>query len=85
MVLDGKLRWFPAIHAVARGALRPARPFGELAIMRVRFVAVHALLKSERLLEISAAMALYAVDCRMLPKQRVLRFRVIETLTDCGG
>lgn len=85
MLLQRELRRFPSLHGVARRALGATRPLGELAIVGIRFVAVHARLESQRLLEISAAVALDAIHRRMFPEQGIFRFRVIEALADgCG-
>jgi len=82
VVLHCEPRWFPPFHGVTRSALCARRPLGELPIVWVGFVAIHTLLKSQRLLEVSAAVTLNAVDHRMLSQQRIFRFRVIETLAD---
>lgn len=85
MVLHRELRRFPSIYGVTRRALGSTRPLGELPIMRVGFVAVHAGLKSQWLLEVPAAVTLNAVDGRVLSQQGIFRFRMIETLADRGG
>jgi len=82
MVLHCELRRLPSIHGVTRGALCAGRPLCELPVVWVGFVAIHALLKSQRLLEVSAAVTLNAVDRRMLSEQRIFRFRVIEALVN---
>ena len=54
------------------------RPRLELTFVRIRFVAVRAIRKRQRLLEVAVHMALRAADRRMLAQQGVFRFRVIE-------
>jgi len=83
VIPHSKLRGFPPVHGVTRGALRAARPPSELPIVWVGFVAIHALLKSQRLLEVAAAVAQNAIDRRMLSQQRVLGFGVIEAFAYC--
>jgi len=73
MVLHCELRRFPSIHGMTRGTLGAGRPLGELALVWVGFVAVHALLKSQRLFEIPTAVTLNAVDRDVLSEQRVFR------------
>jgi hypothetical protein len=85
VVLHRELRRFPSIHGVARSAFGATRPLGELAIVRVGFVAVHTGLESQGLLEVPAAVTLNAVDRRMFSQQRIFRFRMIEALPDRGG
>ena len=54
------------------------RPRLELTFVRIRFVAVDAIRKRQRLLEVAVHMALRAADRRVLAQQGVFRFRVIE-------
>ena len=61
MILNSEFRWLPSIHGVAGRAFCTALTLGKLAVMRIRFVAVHALLEGERLFKIPAAVALDAV------------------------
>jgi len=60
--------------------LNPARPFGKLALVRIVSVAIRTLRKRHFLLEISLGVALHALHLRMFSQQRILRFRVIESL-----
>ena len=66
MVLHGELRGFPSLHGVTGGALDAVRALGELPVVRVGFVAIYALLGSQRLLEVSASVALDASNRRVL-------------------
>ena len=47
-------------------------PLGELPTVRIRLVAIHALLKWEWLLKIATTVALQAVDNRVLSQQGIL-------------
>lgn len=78
--LDREFRRLPALHRVTGRALSLIGALGKLALVRVRFMAVHALGKDQRFLEIAARVALSAIDTRVLSFQRELRFRVIEML-----
>lgn len=55
---------------------------GELSFVRVRLVAIHAFLKGQGFLEVSACVALGTLDAGMFAQKRVLSFRVIEALAD---
>lgn len=81
MFLDGELRWLPALHRVTGRALSLVRMFGKLAFVCI-LMAVHALGEYQRLLEVTVRMALTAVDTRVFPLQRKLRFGVIKALID---
>jgi hypothetical protein len=50
----------------------------KLAFVRVRLVAVCAIGKRQRLLEIAVHVALHATDCGVLAQQGVLRFRMVK-------
>ena len=50
----------------------------ELAFVRVGFVAIHAIRKRQRPLEIAVQVALGAADRRVLAEQGILRFRMVE-------
>lgn len=76
----GEGRRLPPAHLVARGALPVIRPLRELPIMRIRFVAIHARGKGQRLFEIAVGVAPCAVHAEMLSFQPILRLRVVETL-----
>ena len=73
---------FPSLHGVTPGALSTARPFHKLPVVRVGLMAIGALLKRQRLLKVTAAMALDTTHVRVLPQQRVLGFGMIEELCD---
>lgn len=70
---------------MAGSALAAARTLGELALVRVGLMTIHALLKDQRLLEISVRVALHTLHRGMLAQQRVFGGRVIEALTDRLG
>lgn len=81
MFLHGEFRWLPALHRMTGRALSLVRTFGKLAFMSI-LVAVHAFCEYQRLLEVAVRVALTAVDTRVLPLQRKLRFGVIKALID---
>ncbi len=66
------------LHRVAGRALRTTRPFRELAVVRIGFVAIHAMREGYRLLEISSRMAARAIHSRVFPQQRILGLGVVE-------
>lgn len=70
---------------MAGGALAAVTSLGKLAAMRIGPVTVHTLLKNQRLLEISARVALGAFDGGMFSQQRVLGLGMVEALADCLG
>jgi len=80
VVFDGKRRRLPSVERMARRALSPARPLRKLPAMRIRRVAIGALRKCQRLLEIPALVARLARHFQMLPNQRILRLRVVKLL-----
>lgn len=77
MLLQAKGARLETLHGVAGTALASIGALGELALMLI-LVAMHALLKSQRLFEIAAAVALQAIDFLVLAEQRIFRLRVIE-------
>lgn len=81
MFLHREFRWLPALHRMTGRALSLVCAFGKLAFVCI-LVAVHALGEYQRLLEVAVRMALTAVDTRVLPFQRKLRFGVIKALID---
>jgi len=83
MFLDSECRRLPSVHVMARGALSAIGPLGELATVRIGLVAIHALLESQRLFEISASVALGTIDAGMLSFQRELRLGMVEAFVDC--
>ena len=75
-------RRLPSLDGVTGGALATARTLGELAVVRIGLVAIHALLEYQRLLEIAVGVALGAVDAGVLALERKLGLRVVEALVD---
>ena len=74
MFFDRERRRLPPVYRMARGALSRIRPISKLAAVRIGLVAIHALLESQRFLEIPACVALRAIDAGMFPLQRELGF-----------
>ena len=70
----------PSLYGVTRGTLASIGPFGELPAVRVGLVAVRALAEYQRFFEVSAGVALPAIQAGVLAFQRILRLRVIEAL-----
>lgn len=62
------------------GTLALVRSLGELAAVRIGPVAIRALRKCQRLFEISLQVTLQAIHLRVLSKQRIFCFRVVELL-----
>ncbi len=73
---------FEGIHGVAGGAFTAVGPRGELFPVGTGLVAVHALLKTERLIEIAAAVALHTFDGGVLAAKRKLGFGMVEALIE---
>ena len=81
VLLQSELCRLEAFNAVA-GFTRPSiQPLGELSPMRIGAMAIHALLKCQRLLEISSGVALHTLDFNMLAEKRVFGFGMIKVLT----
>ena len=72
VLLHGESRRLPSLHRMAGSALSALLMLGELATVRIGFVAIHALLKWQRLSEVSVGVALGAIDADMFPFQREL-------------
>src|SRR5581483_11344194 len=70
---------------MAGRAFAAVRALGELPVVRIGSVAVHALRENQRLLEISAGVATQTINAGMFALQRKLRFGVIEALADRSG
>jgi len=68
---------------MAGGAIAATGTLSELSLVRVRLVTIHAFLKGQRFLEISARVALGTFHAGMLPQQWILGCRVIEAFADC--
>ena len=81
MFLHREFRGLPALHCVTGRALPLVCPFCKLTYMCI-LMAIHAPGECQRLLEVAVRMALTAVDTRVLPLQRKLRFGVIKALID---
>ena len=77
---DSERRGLPAIYRVTRCAFSAIRAMGELAVVRIWLVTVHASRKGNRLLEVSASVALNTVHVRVFPQQWELGFRMIKFL-----
>ena len=58
MIFYCKSRGLESIHRVTGSAFAAIQPLGELTVVWIGLVAVHALLKGQRFLEISAKVAL---------------------------
>jgi hypothetical protein len=67
---------------VAGGALAAIIAFRELSFVLIA-VAIHALLKCQRLFEISFAVAGDTVHLLVFPEQWVFGFGMIKTLVEC--
>jgi len=80
VVFHGKLRRLPTLNTVTGRALSAIWPLGKLTVVRIGHVAIHALLEWERLLEVTAAMTLQAVDLGVFAQQRILGLGMIEAL-----
>ena len=80
MILNGKGRWFPPVHSVARRTLTRARTLRKLAIVWVWDMAIDALGKRDWLLEIAVLVARAAGHFDVLSEQGKLGLRVIELL-----
>ena len=80
MIFCRKGRRLKTIHGVARRALSTSGPLGELAVVWIGLVAIHAFRKRNRLFEISTCVAERAIHGHMLALQWILGLRVIEGL-----
>ena len=78
VLLYRECRRLPALHRMAGSAFPGVRTLGKLAVVRIGFVAVHALGKCEWFLEVSAGMALGTIHDGVLAFQRKFRLGVIE-------
>jgi hypothetical protein len=76
----GKCRWLPPVHVMAGRAFALIRPLGELPIMRIGLVTIHALLKSQRLLKVAFDVALSAIYADVLSFERKPCRRMIKAL-----
>ena len=78
MLLRAEKRRLPAIHRVTFCALAFLRTRCELAVVRVRLMAIRAIREWKRLFEISTRMAQDAADLGMHAEQRILCLGMIE-------
>jgi hypothetical protein len=85
VVFHGERGWLESVDSVAGSALAAVGALSKLALVRVWLVAVHALLESQGLFEISTRVALRTLHRGMLAEQRIFGFRVVETLIDRLG
>lgn len=76
--LHTEQRRLPSIEVMAFRAFALLRPRVKLAFVRVRFVAVGAVRKGQRLFEVAFQVALCAADHGVLAEQRVLGFGMIK-------
>lgn len=75
---------FKTIDAVAGRALDPARTLGELSSVRIGLVTVGALLKCQRLREISFGVALHTVHLGVFAEQRKFRPGMVKGAIQSG-
>lgn len=80
VLLHAERAWLPAIHRVAGCALAFVGSRCELALVRIRHMAVHALREGHRLFEVRAGVTFGALHLCMLSEQGKFRFRVVELL-----
>ncbi len=73
-----KLRGLPSLDGVALRALSLAGPRLELPLVRIRRMAIDALRKGHRLLEIPFGVAVLATDFQMHAHQRIFGFGMVE-------
>lgn len=78
VLLNAKLRRLPACDRVALRTLSLARPRLELPFVRIGGMAIRALGKGQRLLEIASGVAVAASNFQMHSQKRIFCFRVVE-------
>lgn len=78
VLFHAEWRRLPAVYAVALRAFAFASPCLELALVRIREVAIRALGESQRAFEISTGMATAATYLEVHAKKRIFRFRMVE-------
>lgn len=83
VLLKSKGCGLETLDGVARRALAGIGTPGELPAVRIRPVAIGALLEDERLLEVSTRMAGDATHVRMFAEERELGGRVVELPREC--
>ena len=82
MFFSGECRRLPPLDRVARRTLSAVRSLGKLSIVRICIVAIDALRKDQRLLEISVGVALGTVSRSVLALEGKFRLRMVEALVD---
>ena len=78
MCFQAELRWLPAFESVAFRTFSLARPRLKLPFMGIRGVAICALGKGQRFLEITGVVAVAATNFQMHSKKWILGFRMVE-------
>lgn len=78
MQFDGEERGLPAFNVVALGTFALLSARGELALVRIRLVAIGTMRVDERLLEVTIEVAGRAGDLGVLAEQRIVGFGVVE-------
>ena len=73
-----KLRWLPSFDRVALRTLSLARPRLELPFVGIGSMAIRALGKGQRLLEIASGVAVAATNFQMHSQERIFCFRMVE-------
>lgn len=81
MFLHAEQRRLPTIYCVAFCAFTLLWASHKLALVRIRFMAIHAIRKRDFLFEIVLRVAIHASDHGVLSEQRVLRLRMVELET----
>lgn len=79
MVLDGKSRWFPAIHGMAGGTFSTIGTSAELTLVCI-FVTIRALCERDGRLEVAVGMAVAAGDSLVFSKEGKFCFGVVKSL-----
>lgn len=82
VVFHRELSGLEALHRMAGGALAASGPLGELPVVRIGLVTINTPLEGQRLLEVSAGVALHAFNRGVLAQQGIPGLRVIEALAD---
>ena len=78
VIFRRKRRRLETFHGMAGRAFNARGPLGELAVVRIRMVTIHALGEGDRLFEISARVAARTIHGGVLALQRILGLGVIE-------
>lgn len=83
VLFDSKCGAFESLHSMATGAIAAVLSPGELATVRV-LVAIKAVGKFQRSLEVAAVMAINALYRCVLPEQRVLSLGMVKVCRYSG-